>query len=74
VFERADWWGNLPRLDQGRLRVTWLATHLLRSTPLRLLCAAAGLSSTRTLFDLLPLLPAADMSDAPALLRGGGQR
>jgi hypothetical protein len=53
VFDDAEWHGNLPKLDQARLRTTWLTTLMARPIPLAVICHAAGLRSTRTLFDLL---------------------
>lgn len=69
--EQAVLHGDLPRLDQGRLRSTWLATLMSERVPLATLLAAAGLKSARTLTDLLPHLPApTDLG----VLRGGEQR
>jgi hypothetical protein len=56
VFENATLLGSLPKLEQSRLRTTWIATLMSRPVPMKLLCDAAGLRSTRTLFDLLPYL------------------
>lgn len=69
VFNRATLVGNLPTLDQSRLRTTWLATLMSRPVSLAVILQAAGLKSTRTLFDLLPYLPTFD--DAAALREGG---
>lgn len=69
VFNRATLVGNLPTLDQSRLRTTWLATLMSNPVPLAVILHAAGLKSTRTLFDLLPYLPTGD--DAAALRDGG---
>lgn len=71
VFGRAKLYGDLPNLEQSRLRTTWLATLMARPVPLAVLCRAAGLKSTRTLFDLLPHLPHEADKDA---LREGGAR
>jgi hypothetical protein len=61
--------GDAPRIEQSRLRATWLA-HLLRGRlPLPTQLRAAGLASARTLVDLLPHLdPPHDPADDLALL------
>lgn len=69
VFGRAHLLGDVPQLSQDRLRATWLVGHLTRATPFAVLCHAAGLSSTRALFDLLDFVPAAPAKGA---LRGEG--
>jgi site-specific recombinase XerC len=71
VFDNATWVGDLPRLDQARLRTTWIAWLMSRPVPLSVICHAAGLGSTRTLFDLLPFLPG---TGTPSDLRDGGAR
>lgn len=67
VFDRAHLYGDVPDLSQDRLRATWLVGHLTRATPFAVLCHAAGLSSTRALFDLLDYVPA---TPAKTALRG----
>lgn len=57
VFARAVVSKEVPELAQARLRSTWLATHLQRTTPLNVLLQAAGLTTARTLVDLLEHLP-----------------
>lgn len=57
VFSRAVLSKEVPDLAQARLRSTWLATHLQRTTPLHVLLQAAGLTTARTLVDLLEHLP-----------------
>lgn len=57
VFARAVLSKEVPEVAQARLRSTWLATHLQRSTPLNVLLQAAGLTTARTLVDLLEHLP-----------------
>lgn len=70
IFDRATWVGDLPKLDQNRLRTTWIAWLMQRPVPLSVICTAAGLKSTRTLFDLLThiecTLTAADLRDGGA--------
>jgi hypothetical protein len=53
VFDRVTWVDGLPKLDQNRLRTTWIAWLMQRPLPLSVICTAAGLKSTRT-----PLRPA----------------
>lgn len=59
VFSRAVLSKDAPGLAQARLRSTWLATHLQRTTPLNVLLQAAGLTTARTLVELLQHVPAA---------------
>ncbi|GAB2755014.1 hypothetical protein [Nocardioides pakistanensis] len=65
VYARAALHGDVPELAQSRLRSTWLATHLQRTTPLNVLLRAAGLTTARTLVELIEHLPQSD--DAKAL-------
>lgn len=71
IFDNATWVGDVPKLDQARLRTTWIVWLMSRPVPLSVICNAAGLTSTRTLFDLLPFLEA---TGSPADLRDGGAR
>lgn len=64
--------GQCPRIEQSRLRSTWLATQLRAAVPLAALLQAAGLRSARTLPDLLPYLPPLHPADAERALRRGG--
>src|SRR5690606_9293783 len=59
VFARASVGTDVPALSQSRLRSTWLTTHLGRPTPLNTLLTAAGLSTARSLIDLIEHVPAA---------------
>lgn len=61
---------SLPPLVVGRLRSTWLLSHLQANTPLSLIMTAAGLQTVRPLEDLLHHLPELPASDAVAALRG----
>jgi hypothetical protein len=71
VYADAVLLGSLPKLEQSRLRTTWLATLMSRPVPLAVILTAAGLKSTRTLFDLLPHLTAP--AGAVALRDGGAK-
>lgn len=66
---------NCPPLNAGRLRSTWLVTHLTLGTRLPELAAAAGMVGVTTLSDLLEfVLPfrgsTQSYTDAIAILRG----
>ena len=71
VYEDAVLIGSLPKVEQSRLRSTWLATLMTRPVPLAVIMTAAGLKSTRTLFDLLPHIDTTTAS-CSAMLRDGG--
>lgn len=71
IYDGATFLGSTPKPEQSRLRTTWLVTLMGRPVPLGTLCRAAGLRSTRTLFDLLPYAPQAPDADS---LRDGGAR
>ena len=73
VYADATLLGSLPKLEQSRLRTTWLATLMTRPVPLSVLLCAAGLKSTRTLFDLLPHLPVTETAPE-TVLRDGAVR
>jgi hypothetical protein len=62
--------GDCPRIEQSRLRATWLAALLMQPVRLDVVMAAAGLRTARTLPDLLPHLPAMDEAAAATVLRG----
>lgn len=63
---------TVPALVVGRLRSTWLLTHLELRTPLPVLMAAAGLTTVRPLEDLLVHARAHSPQDAARWLRGTG--
>lgn len=70
LYGRAHLHGDVPKPEQSRLRTTWIATLMARPIPMAVICRAAGLQSTRTLFDLLPFIQTPD--DA-GMLRDGGR-
>jgi hypothetical protein len=70
IFDRVTWVGGLPKLDQNRLRTTWIAWLMQRPVPMSVICTAAGLKSTRTLFDLLKHIDTTTTTSAD--LRDGG--
>ena len=55
-----------------RARNTWLARHLLAGTPLPVLMAQAGLTTTAHIQDLLPHLPALDDDASARWMRSAG--
>lgn len=59
--------GDCPHIEQSRLRSTWLAHLLTHRVPVSEVLRAAGLTSGRTLADLLPFLP--KVTDPAGLLR-----
>jgi hypothetical protein len=73
IFADAVLLGSLPKLEQSRLRTTWLATLMIRPVPLAVILTAAGLKSTRTLFDLLPHLDTGAATGAGALRDGAAR-
>jgi hypothetical protein len=59
---------DCPKIDFRRLRTTWLTWLVTNPVPLNVIMAAAGLTSARTLTDLMRELPQVDPT---ALLRDG---
>jgi hypothetical protein len=62
--------GECPRIEQARLRATWLAVLLRQPAPLDVVMQAAGLRTARTLPDLFAYLEPLDPDRVAALLRG----
>jgi site-specific recombinase XerC len=71
AVEKAVLHEHCPKVEQSRLRHTWLSHLLGASVPLRVLLTAAGLRSARTLTDLAALLPPPDQSAIDALRTAG---
>lgn len=67
IYNRAVILGDAPHFEQSRMRTTWLATLLQSRVPLPVIMRAAGLTSARTITDLLPHL---EVSDDAGQLRG----
>ncbi len=61
---------KIPAISTARLRNTWLSWLLVNRVPLKVVLDAAGLSSARTITDLLDALP--DVGDVGTYLRDGG--
>ena len=67
-----------PKLDQARMRATWLADLMTDPIPVAIILQAAGLRSARSLVDVLPHLePWRQTKNLPAtsedVLRGGAR-
>lgn len=62
---------GLVRVEQARLRATWLVTLMNLPVPLGVLMRAAGLETARTLTDLLPAARAVTAEQVTVFLRGG---
>lgn len=69
VFKRAHILGDAPHFEQSRMRTTWLARLLSAGIPLPVIMQAAGLTSARTLTDLVPFVEH-DPATAATALRG----
>lgn len=72
IVEKCEIFGDVPRIEAGRMRSTWLAWLVARAVPVQVILTAAGLQSARTLAELLPHLPPSAAGDE--MLRGGGDR
>lgn len=60
--------GQGVALSAARMRTTWLLAVMNTPLPLAALLAAAGLTTARTLVELLPYCPAPDPDDVAAIL------
>ncbi len=58
VLHRIDGGLDLPPIEPGRLRATWLAHHLAAGVRIDVLMDAAGLATPTTIVELAPHLPA----------------
>ncbi|CAL8979492.1 hypothetical protein CELL_03201 [Cellulomonas sp. T2.31MG-18] len=63
-----------PALEPGRLRATWIVSHLASGVRVPELMRAAGLVSMTSISDLARFVPALDDDRATAMLRQSGQR
>jgi hypothetical protein len=70
AVDKAEVFDDCPRIDSRRLRTTWITWLATRRVPLNVLMAASGLTSARTLTDIVASLPPVDPT---AVLRDGGQ-
>jgi hypothetical protein len=69
IYSQAIFEGDVPHLEQGRMRTTWILDLLRQGVTLPMLMHAAGLRSARTITDIVAMLPASP-TDAEEL-RGG---
>jgi integrase len=60
---------DLPRIQVGRLRATWLSHHI-RELGIDALVAAAGVTDTHSIFDLVKYLPPPDLGRLIHYLEG----
>jgi len=58
------------QMSLTKARNTWLVRHLAAGTPLPVLMASAGLTTTAVIEDLLRFVPAADPAVAASFMRG----
>lgn len=70
VFEQAHILGDAPPFSQSRMRITWLAGLLAEAIPLPVIMDAAGLSSARTLTELVAMREPSQDDAGQQLLRG----
>ena len=63
-----------PAFSPGRLRNTWLLEHLAAAVDVKVLMAAAGLTSLTPISDLQHFLPDRERADARSMLRRAGER
>jgi hypothetical protein len=67
LLERVSGGADLARLQPGRLRASWLAV-LIETCALPELCAAAGISDSKAIFDLIRAMPTPSNDDVVARL------
>lgn len=56
IIEQATILGDAPRIETNRLRTTWLADLLASDVPLTVVMAVSGLTSARTITEVLQFL------------------
>jgi hypothetical protein len=69
AVDDAEVFEDCPRIEARLLRTTWLTWLVTNRVPLNVILDAAGLTSARTLTDLIAALPPSDPGE---LLRDGG--
>lgn len=69
AIEDAEVFEDCPRIEARRLRTTWLTWLVTNRIPLNVILTAAGLTSARTITDLIAALPPSEPGE---LLRDGG--
>jgi hypothetical protein len=71
AVDNAEVYEDCPRIDARRLRTTWLTWLVTNPVPLNVILNAAGLSSARSITDIIAGLPPTQPGDS---LRDGGAR
>jgi hypothetical protein len=71
AVDNADTYDDCPPIDARRLRTTWITWLATNRVPLNVILHAAGLTSARTLTDIIAALPPVEPGDS---LRDGGVR
>lgn len=69
IFEQAVIVGDAPHFEQSRMRTTWLAELLMSNVPLPVIMKAAGLTSARSLTEIVQFLDV-DLAATDRQLRG----
>ncbi len=67
----AELFDDVPRIDMRRLRTTWITWLLTQPLPLSVVLQASGLTSARTLVDMIRHL---ELGGDPAALRDGSDQ
>ena len=71
VIEDAELFDDVPKVDMRRLRTTWITWLVKQPIPLNVVLAASGLTSARTIVDMIDALR---VDTDFALLRDGGAK
>lgn len=69
VIADAQLFDDVPKVDMRRLRTTWITWLVTERIPLDIILSASGLTSARTLIDMIATLPSTNTTE---LLRDGG--
>ena len=69
VIADAQLFDDVPKIDMRRLRTTWITWLVTQRIPLDVILSASGLTSARTLVDMIATLPS---TDPTGFLRDGG--
>ena len=69
ALEGAEIFDDCPKVDMRRLRTTWITWLIQQRIPLATILAASGLTSARTIVDMVAFL---DLESDTTVLRDGG--
>lgn len=69
VIADAQLFDDVPKVDMRLLRTTWITWLVTERIPLDVILSASGLTSARTLVDMIATLPT---NNSTGLLRDGG--